>query len=201
MSFLIALCIWTGLPPIHPLHGQMHPLHRLRSHSPGNVNLLLGILHFKPEPAHNASDGTAQFRTREILANTRPLAVQEGDLREVRARASVLVGSLLARDGVRIDPALWQEVVAGFAPEIRAAVDGVRAKHQTGPGGNGLASYCRVADGLANGHGHGGIQPQHFLADAVQERERLQVVPGDGRVSRGNTLADLLTQPGLILGI
>ena len=170
----------TVLPCIDPLHSQMHALDRFRRDSSSNVNLLLRILHFKPEPSHDTGNGTTQFGTSKVLANTRPLAMQEGNLSVVGARTSRLVGGLLARGGIRVDPAFGQELVAILAPEIRAAVDGVRAQHQTGAGWHGLAGYCRVADGLADGHGHGGIQTQDFLAHPVQERKSLQVCPGDG---------------------
>lgn len=137
----------------------MHALDRLGGDSPCDMNLLLGILHFKPEASDNTSNSTPQFSTSKIFADTRPLPVQEGNLRKIGASTSVLVGRLLTRDGIGIDPSLGQELVGIVAPEVRAAVDSVRTEHQTGSRWDRLAGYRCVADRLTDGHGHGGIQP------------------------------------------
>lgn len=131
------------------------------------MNLLLRILHFKPEPANDTSHGAPQLSPRKVLPDTRPLAMQEGNLRKVGRCAPGLIGGLLAGGRIRIDPPLREELVACVAPELGAAVDGVRADEQTGTTGDWLAGDGGVADGLAEGHGDGGIQAQDFLADAV----------------------------------
>ena len=127
--------------------------------------------------------------------------MQEGNLGKVRARAAVLVRRLLARRGIRINPSLRQELVATVAPELRAAVDCVRAEEQSSAGGHRLPGHRGVPDGFPDGHRHGGIETQDLLADAVEERQGFEIVPGDGGVTGGNAFADFGAQSSLILGI
>lgn len=127
--------------------------------------------------------------------------MQEGDLGKVGACATVLVRRLLARRRIRIDPSLRQEIVAILAPEFRAAVDCIRAQEEPGPRRHGLAGHNGVSDGFTYGHRHRGIQTQDFLADAVEEGEGLQIVPGDRGVAGGNAFADFGSHSGLVLGI
>lgn len=127
--------------------------------------------------------------------------MQEGNLGKVRACTPVLVRRLLARRRIRIDPSLRQEIVATLAPELRAAVDCVRAQEEPGPRGHGLPGHNGVTDGFTDGHRHRGIETQDFLADAVEEGEGLQIVPGDGGVTGGNAFADFSSHSGLVLGI
>ena len=91
----------------------MHALDRLRRDSTGNVNLLLRILHLKPEPSNNTGHSTAQFSPGKVLANARTLSMQEGNLGKVRARTTILIRRLLPSSRISIDPAFREEVITG----------------------------------------------------------------------------------------
>jgi hypothetical protein len=81
------------------------------------MNLLLRILHLKNKPTNNTCNRTTQLSPRKILPNTSTLPMQESNLRKIRTRASILVRHTLPRLGVRINPALRQEILAILAPE------------------------------------------------------------------------------------
>lgn len=117
--------------------------------------------------------------------------MQERDLREIRARAAVLIRRLSPRHRVGVDPALGAEVVCGVAPELGAAVDGLRTNADDGSAGDLLPGDGGVADGLAAGHGHGGVQAQDLVHDAVEIGHAFELLPGDGGVGGGDRSADL----------
>jgi hypothetical protein len=190
----------SNLPLIDPRHLQMHPLDRLRRDRPGDMNLLLGILHLEREPPHHAGDGTPQLRARKVLPDARALAMQEGDLGEVGRRAAGVVRSRLARL-IGIDPSLRNEIIARRTPELGTAVDGIRAEDDAGALRDMLAGDGRVADGLADRRRDRRVQAQDFLADAVEQRHGLQVVPGDGGVAGGDAVADLGAETLLHVGV
>jgi hypothetical protein len=178
----------------------MHPPDRLGRHRASNPNLLVRILHLELKPAHHARNRAPQLGPRKILPYTRALAVQEGNLREVRRRPAVPIARLVALL-VCVDPALRDVLVARVAPEVRAAIDGVRADHDARAAGHARPGHGGVADGFANGHGHGRVQPEDLLANAVEEGHGFQVVPGDGVVGGGDSCADFLPQAGLHVGV
>lgn len=71
---------------------------------------------------------------------------------------------------VRVNPALGAVLVTCLAPEVRAAVDGVGAEYDARAARDALPGDGGVADGLADGGGHGGVQAEDLLADTVEER-------------------------------
>lgn len=143
------------------------------------MNLLLRILHLKRKPPNNTRNRTPQLRPRKVLPDTRPLPMQERDLREIRRRPAVIV-----RHGVpvliRVDPALRHELLAVLAPEDGRAVDCVRADDEPRALGDGFPGDGCVADGFAYCDGHGWVQAEHFLADAVEEGEGFEIGVCDG---------------------
>lgn len=178
----------------------MHPLNRLRRHRTPNLDLLVRILHLKLKPPHHTRNRTPEFRTREILPYTRTLAMQEGYLREIRRRSPVPVTRLPSLL-ISIDPTVRTILVAGLAPEVRAAVDGVGAEYDSRALGDTLPCHHGVADGLADSDGDGREQAQDFLTDAVEEGHGFQVVPGDGMVGGGDDGANFLPQTSLYLRV
>ena len=178
----------------------MHSLHRLRGDSTGNVDFLLGILHFKRKAPDDAGDSAAQFSPGKVLANTRPLAMEEGDLGKVGRCPAVVVGHSIPVL-VGVDPALRHKLVAIVAPEDGAAIDSVRAENDARSLGNMFPGDDGVTKGLANGDGDRREETKHLLADAIQQRERFQIGMGDGAVARGDLLADLRSQALLDLRV
>lgn len=190
----------STLPPFYTPHAQMHTLDRFSRHRTGNPDLLIWVLHLELKPAHDPRNSTPQLSARKVLADTRPLAVQEGYLREVRRRATIAVARLVALL-VRVDPALGHVLVAGLAPEFRTAVDSVGAENDPRACGDALPGHSGITDGLANGGRHRGVEPKDLLADAVEEWHGFQVVEGDGMVGRGDDRADFFPQTGLHVGV
>lgn len=178
----------------------MHPLARLRRDGSGDVDRLIWILQLHRKPANHPGHRAPQLRACKVLADARPLAMQEGDLREVGRCAAVVVHHLVALL-VRVDPPLRPELLARLAPEVRTAVDRVRAEDDARAPGDLLACHVRIAHRLADRRRHRRVQPQHFLADAVEQRHRLELVPGDGVVGRGDYGTDLLPESGLDVGM
>lgn len=174
----------------------MHPLNRLRRHRPRNMNLLIRILHLKLEPAHDARNRTSQLGARKVLSNTRALAMQERDLREIRRRATVAITRLVALL-VRIDPALRTILVAGIAPEVRPAVRGVGTEDDARALWYAFPCYGGIAHGFADRGRYRWVQTEDLLADAVEEGHVFEVVPGDGMVGGGDAGTDLLPEAGL----
>lgn len=191
----------TQLPTVHPLHSQMHPLHRLRSHSPSNMNLLLRILHAKPEPSNNTRHSTPQLRPRKVLPNTTPLPMQERNLREIRPCPTMLIRRLLPRHRIRIDPSFRQEILTRRTPELRTAVYSIRAEDEPRALGNGFVRDDGVADGFADCHRDGWVQAEDFLADTVEERHGFEVGPGDWGVAGGDAVADFGAEAVLVLRV
>lgn len=144
-------------PSLNPPHLQIHPLNGLRRNRPRNMNLLLGILHLKRKPAHHTRHGTPQLRPRKVLPNTRPLPMQERNLRKVRRRTPIIIRNLVPRF-VRINPSLGEKILTMLAPEDRGAVDRVGAQDQAGSPGDVFACDRRVADGFADCNGHGWVK-------------------------------------------
>jgi hypothetical protein len=158
------------------------------------------VLQLEGEAADHARNGTPELCARKVLADAGALAVQEGDLGVVGRGAAVAVAGLAAGI-VGVDPAVRQVLVTGGAPELRAAVDGVRDEQDARAMRYGVAGDDGVADGFADRGRHGGVQAEDLLADAVQEGHGFEVAPGDGVVGRGDALADFLTQAGLDVGV
>lgn len=171
----------------------MHPLNRLRSNRPGNMNLLLRILHLKPKSSNNPRNRTPQLRARKVLPNTRTLAMQESDLGEIRRRPTGMVNDLLPIL-IRVDPPVRTELLAVGAPELGTAVDGIWTDQEVRSLGHGLPGDSRIADRFPEGCRDGWIQTEDFLADAVEERESLQVGPGDWVVAGGDVLSDFCAE-------
>ena len=146
----------SSLPPFHAPHPQMHPLNRFGRHRPSNRNLLVRILHLERKPSHHTGNCTPQLGARKVLPYTRTLAVQESNLREVRRRPAVPVARLVTLL-IRVDPALGAVLVARLAPELWAAVDGVGAEHDARAARDAHPGDGGVADGLADGGGHGRV--------------------------------------------
>ena len=179
----------------------MHSLPRLRRHRPRNRNLLLRILHLEPEPPNHASKRTPQFRPRKVLANARPLTMQEGNLGEIRRRAAVVVGRPSARLWIRVDPAFGQEIVARRPPEFGTPVDGVRDDDDARALGDERAGDAGVADGFADRGGDRGEEAEDLLAHAVEQGEGFEVGPRDRAVGRGYVFADLCAEALLDFGM
>lgn len=168
----------------------MHALHGLRSHCPGNVDYLLRILHLELEPSNNTSNRATQLRSRKVLADARPLAMQKGDLGKVGRCAPIVVDSGVAVL-VGVDPAFRDEFISVIAPELWAAVDRVRAEDDASALGDVLAGDSGAADGFADCRGHGWVQTENLLADTVQQRHGFQIAPRDGGVARWDAFVDL----------
>nr|GFD59787.1 hypothetical protein [Tanacetum cinerariifolium] len=76
----------------------------------------------------------------------------------VAGGAAGVVGPLLARLLVRVDPAVRRELVRVRAPRFRVAVDGPLREQELRVGGDVLAQQRGVLGVEARRDGHGGVQ-------------------------------------------
>ena len=106
--------------------------------------------------------------------------------------------------GRRADPALGPERARVRAPEARVAVRGPGDDVHGGAPGHEVAEDGRVPDGVADGQGHGRVEPDGLVADGVERGEGLEEageVVGFRRGGGGEGGADFGAEAGLDVGV
>lgn len=80
------------------------------------MDLLIRILHLEGKPTDHTGNRTPEFCPRKILANTRALPMQEGNLCEICRRTAIVIRYLITIL-IRVNPPLRVELFPILSPK------------------------------------------------------------------------------------